>query len=221
MTFELLKGISDEETAQILARFRRRKFSRGEVVFHEGDPADTLHLISRGLFSVEKITPLGDTAMLAVLGPGAFFGELALLAPDARRTATVAALEASETRALHRDDLEGIRRDHPSVTDALIRALVAQVDRLSNRLSESLFVSADERVVRRLRELTAMFERPGEETLIPLTQEQLAAIAGTSRATANRVLRDLERAGTLRLQRRGTVVADADALANARPARRR
>jgi CRP-like cAMP-binding protein len=221
MGFELLAGISEQEATEVLSQFRRRKFSRGEVVFHEGDPADTLHLVARGLFGVEKILPLGDTSLLAVLGPGAFFGELALLSADAHRTATVAAIEDSETRSIHRDDLERIRRAHPSVTEALIRALVAQVDRLSHRLSESLYVSADERVVRRLRELGAMFERPGEETLIPLTQEQLAAIAGTSRATTNRVLRDLERAGTLRLQRRGTVVTDSDALAKARPRARR
>ena len=221
MTFELLEGISEQEKRDVLARFRRRKFARGEVVFHEGDPADTLHLVARGLFGVEKITPLGDTAMFTVLGAGAFFGEVALLSADAHRTATVAALEVSETRSIHRNDLDAIRRDYPSVTEALIRALAAQVDRLSDRLSESLFISADQRVVRRLRELNAMFEREGEETVIPLTQEQLAAIAGTSRATANRVLRELERAGTLRLQRRGTVVADAAALAEARLRARR
>src|ERR671922_1063228 len=102
MEWPLLDGVPEEPRRRVLAAARLRRFARGEVIFHEGDPGDTLHLIARGRVAVRVTTPLGDTATLAVLGPGDFFGELALLS-ESPRTATVTALEKTETMALHRD----------------------------------------------------------------------------------------------------------------------
>src|SRR5262245_33604145 len=111
----LLEGVPEEDVRALLSIARRRKFGRGEVVFHEGDPADTLHLVDKGRFGVRTQTALGDTAILSVLGPGDMFGELALLdvGEPQPRSATVSALEAAETRSVHRMDFERLRREHP------------------------------------------------------------------------------------------------------------
>ena len=154
MKWELLDGLGDTEVQALLSIARRRKFARGEVVFHQHDPADTLHLIDKGRFAVRVATPLGDTAILSVLGPGDMFGELSLLGDaDARRSATVAALEAGETRSVHRLDFERLRRTHPETAAVLISILSGQVRRLSRHLLEALYVPADKRVLRRLLEL--------------------------------------------------------------------
>ncbi len=58
-------------------------FSRGEVVFHRDDPGDSLHLIVKGRFAIRVMTPLGDTATIAVRGPGESFGEMALVDEEA------------------------------------------------------------------------------------------------------------------------------------------
>ncbi len=212
MRWPLFEGIADEDLQGILSGFRRRKFSRGEVVFHDGDPADTLHLVASGHFAVQVSTRLGETVTYTVIGPGAFFGELALLGSDTLRTATVAALENAETRAIHHTDLVRLRRVYPSVDEALIRALVRQIERLSLRVVEALFVPAEDRLLRRLAELADLYGEDGEAAVIPLTQEHLATIAGTSRATVNRVLGEQEHRGTVRRQRGATVVVDRDAL---------
>jgi len=68
-----------------------------ETVFHHGDVADAVHLITKGRFALRVLSSLGQSAMLAVRGPGETFGEFALLESEARRTVTVAALEAGET----------------------------------------------------------------------------------------------------------------------------
>src|SRR4051812_15719609 len=143
----LLDGVSEEDVRALLSIARRRKFARGEVVFHEGDPADTLHLIDKGRFGVRTQTALGDTAILSVLGPGDMFGELALLdvGEPQPRSATVSALEAAETRSVHRMDFERLRREHPETTSVLIGILSGQVRRLSRHLLEALYVSADKR----------------------------------------------------------------------------
>ena len=77
MQWQLFGDLPSEEIRRVLAMARRRTFGRGEVVFHEGDPADSLHLIAKGRFAVRVTTPLGETATLAIRGPGDLVGEFA------------------------------------------------------------------------------------------------------------------------------------------------
>ena len=197
MEWPLLADLPAEDVRQLLSIARRRTFEKGEVVFHRDDPADSLHLIVRGRFAARVTTPLGDSVLLEVLGPGQAFGELALLLPDARRSASVSALEDGETRSVFRDDFADLQRSHPGVKDVLLRLLAEQLRRASDRIVEAHYVDAETRVRRRLCELADVYR----SAVVPLTQEDLAAMAGTSRATVNRVLRDEERRGTVALQR--------------------
>jgi CRP/FNR family transcriptional regulator, cyclic AMP receptor protein len=193
----LLADLEPEDVRRVLAIARRRTFERGEVVFHRDDPADSLHLIARGRFAVRVTTQHGDNVLLDVLAPGQVFGELALLLPEARRTATVAALEDGETRSVFRDDFALLQRSHPGVKDVLLRLLAEQLRRASDRIVEAHYVDADTRVRRRLCSLAETYS----DGVVPLTQEDLANMAGTSRATVNRVLREEARSGTVELQR--------------------
>src|SRR5581483_8871557 len=106
--WRLLEGVPPDQVRELLQVARRRRFARNEVVFHRDDPGDSLHLIQRGRFAVRVMTPLGDTATIAVRGPGESFGEMALVADGGRRSATVAALEEAETIAVYRDDFASI-----------------------------------------------------------------------------------------------------------------
>lgn len=206
--FPLLSGVPGEDVRRLLEIARLRRFDRGEVVFHQDDPADSLHLIVKGRFAVRAQTRFGDSAILAVLGPGQCFGEIALVGPDEpRRSATVAALEAAQTSSVHRVDFERLCREHPSVREVLVAILAAQVRRLSGHLVDALYVPAEKRVLRRLAEVAELYD--GE---VPLTQDHLADLAGTSRATVNRVLRAEQDAGIVRLARGRTVVLDAEGL---------
>ena len=212
MDWPLLAGVPEGDIRRVLATARRRSFRGKEVVFHAGDPADTLHLIRKGRFAVQATTRLGDTATLAVLGPGEPFGELALVAKDAVRSATVVALEPGETYSIYHLDFARLRERHPSVNVFLLALLASQVQRLSERLVEALYVEADTRVLRRVRDLSALYSDESGQAVIPLTQESIAELAGTSRATVNRVLRKEEERGTLELGRGKTVVFDLEAL---------
>ena len=204
----LLADLPAEDVRRLLAIARRRTFAKGEVVFHRDDPADSLHLVVRGRFGARVLTPLGDSVLVDVLGPGQSFGELALLLPDARRSATVEALEAGETRSVFRDDFAALQREHPGVKDVLLRLLAEQLRRSTDRVVEAHHVDAETRVRRRLQELAATYE----DGVVPLTQEDIAAMAGTSRATVNRVLREEAKLGAVALARGRTTVLDADDL---------
>ena len=113
MQWPILAGIPEDDARRVLQIARRRVFGRREVVFHRGDPADTLHLVHSGRFAVRINTPLGDTVMLSLIGPGETFGEIALLDDTAPRSATVVAVEKGETRAIHKLDFDALRARHP------------------------------------------------------------------------------------------------------------
>jgi len=186
---------------------RRRRFGRNEVVFHRDDPADTLHLIAKGRFASRVTTQLGETVTVAVQGAGEAFGELALVEPDAKRSTTVVALEAGETYSVGREEFDALRERYPSVNDVLVRLLAQRLRRQSDLLAEALFVPAETRVLRRVCELARLY---GGD--IPLTQEDIAGLAGTSRATVNRVLRAEAKRETVELRRGRTRVVDAASL---------
>jgi CRP/FNR family transcriptional regulator, cyclic AMP receptor protein len=208
MDWRLLEGVPAVDVRRLLSIARRRRFARNEIVFHRDDPGDSLHLIATGRFAIRVMTPLGDTVTIAVRGPTESFGEMALVGRDTHRTATVLALEPAETFAVFKDEFHRLRAQYPSINEVLFAFLVGEIRMLNERLLEALYVPADRRILRRLRDLG---NDPGAE--IPLTQEALAELAGTSRSTVNRVLRDEERRGTVALSRGRTRVLDPNQVA--------
>ncbi|MDO8210911.1 Crp/Fnr family transcriptional regulator [Conexibacter sp. CPCC 206217] len=223
--FTLLAGAPPEQVQELLSHGRRRHFSAGEVVFHAGDPADCIHFVRAGRFAVRITTEFGDVATLNVVGPGDAFGELSLLTPDAPRSATVAALERAETLSVHEIDFRRLRRERPQTDVLLTQLLAARVRRLSEQLVDALYLPAETRVRRRLLDVARAYgdgaggasaESDASANLagarVPLTQEELASLAGTSRATVNKVLREEQEHGTLELARGRTTLLDAAAL---------
>jgi CRP-like cAMP-binding protein len=216
MQWRLLGGLDEVDRDRVLAATRRRSFARREVLFHEGDPGDTLHLLASGRVAIRVTTPHGDIATLAAMGPGEAFGEMALLRKSATRTATAVALEPVTTLTLHKDAFDSLCREHPHMDRVLVGVLAARVERLSAHLVEALYLPADRRVLRRLLEVCHLYaESDGPPIVVPLTQEDLSGLAGTTRPTVNLVLRRLEEAGALVLSRGKIEVIDLAALQRA------
>lgn len=219
MRWPLLDSLPADDRARILDTARRRHFKRGEVVFHEGDPGDSLHLVESGTFAVQVSVPAGDRATINVLSPGDFFGELALMqtSQSPRRTATVLALAPAQTLALAGSAFTALRHAHPSVEHLVVAALAQRVDQLSNRLLEALYIGVDRRVYLRLIELAEIYSRPPSDTIIPLSQGDLATMAGASRPTVNQVLQKLVSRAIVSLDRRQITILDLPALRAAAP----
>lgn len=214
MEWLLLGPLTDVERQEILATARLRRFARGEVVFHEGDPADSLHLVSKGRLAVRSSTPTGDVATLNLLSPGSFFGELALLRQEVTslRTATVVALEAAETLSLSAGSFHRLCETHPRVEQMLMTLLARRVEELSERLLEALYVGLDRRVYRRLIELSDVYATDTATVIIPLTQDHLADLVGGSRPSVNQVLQRLVAQKTVALGRGRIEILDRAAL---------
>jgi CRP/FNR family transcriptional regulator, cyclic AMP receptor protein len=202
--WSILAGLKPDELEAVLARGRPRRFARREVVWHEGDRADTVHFIRSGRIAIQAITVLGEVATVAVLRPGDAAGLIAVHATGPYHATGAVALEPTQTHAVRVDELADIRRRMPSVDDALVRFLADRCLDLTFQLVDALYVPADTRVLRRLAALLALYDRGDPEVVIPLTQEDLAGLAGVTRPTVNRVLKKEESRGTLRLSR-GTI----------------
>jgi CRP/FNR family transcriptional regulator, cyclic AMP receptor protein len=209
MQWPLLEELPDDVRRELLEQVRRRRFDRRQAVFHEGDPSDGMHIVQSGWVAVRLTTPLGDVATSAVVGPGEPLGEQSLVEEGGRRSTSAVTLTAVETLYLSRDTFAGLRARFPSMDRYLVALFDERLRRLSARLVEALYVPAPTRVMRRIADLATTF---GPERAIPLTQEDVASLAGTTRPTVNRIIGQAEKAGALRVARGSLFVVDMDLL---------
>jgi CRP/FNR family cyclic AMP-dependent transcriptional regulator len=216
--WRLLEPLRSEDREAFLALARRRTFARNEVLCHEGDPADSLHLVEQGHLAVHSSLASGASATLSILSSGDYFGELAFLRADHRRTATVTALEASRTLTVAAPAFERLCRHNASIERVVATLLADRIDILSRRLLETMYESLDRRVYRRLIELARSYGGSTGPVTIPLSQTQLADLVGATRPSVNQVLRRLAQVRVVRLSRSRIEVVDLAALERRCPA---
>ena len=212
MDWPVLASLPQNERLNLVARLRRQVYRRDEVICHQGDPADTLHLIAAGHVSVRVTLRGGEFVTVAILGPGDTFGEFALVSDAHRRGATVVALETSETLALGRHEFERLRTSYPGIDRFLVELLSARLEKVNNNLLEALYVPAEIRVMRRLLYLCELYAGDDQRITIPVTQETLASIAGTTRPTANQALQRLVASKIVAVNRSQITVEDRSGL---------
>jgi CRP/FNR family cyclic AMP-dependent transcriptional regulator len=208
MELDLLADLAPFEREAFVSRCSLRRFAKREPLFVHGDPSDGMHVLIRGRVMVRVSTPSGDEACLTVAGPGQSVGELSLLMEDGRRSASAVALEPVETHFLTKAAFSALRQAEPAFDRVLLRLVAARVLGLTDQLVEALYVTATKRVIRRIADAVSLYG----DGMIPLTQEEVAAMAGTTRPTVNRVLRAAQEAGALELRRGRIDVRDLDLL---------
>ena len=211
-----LFGTCDDSALDSLIRVLRvRRFRRGETVFHQGDPGDALFVIASGTVKVVLPSDEGaEPAIVAILGPGEFFGELAIL-DGAPHSATIVSVDATEILVLHRDAFLGLIDSDPSLRRALLASLAAEIRRLTGHVEDLHFLDLPGRLASRIVRLAASAGMTTGEARIswPYTQSELAGMIGGSRQSVNRLLADLTDQGLVRLERDHLVIVDVERLA--------
>jgi CRP-like cAMP-binding protein len=205
----------DEQTLREFARHaRRRRFRRNEVIFHQGDPGDSLHVVTSGSVKIVLPSAEGEEAIIATLRPGDFFGELSLL-DGAPRSATVVALDAAETMALPRSAFHDLLDRDPGLRDALLAGLTHELRRLTGHVEELHFLDLAGRLAMRLSRLARDADPTSMEVRLdwPYTQSDLAAMIGGTRQSVNKLLSGLVDEGLVVIERDTLIVPDVDALA--------
>ena len=214
----LFARVDDRSLAMCAASLRVRRFRRGETIFHQADPGDTLFIVESGSVKIVLPSPEGEEgAIIATLGRGDFFGELALL-DGAARSATAVAVEATETLALRREAFESLIDTEPALRRALFAGLTAELRRLTGHVEELHFLDLPGRLAARLVRL-ARESRPDAHAEVrlpwPYTQSDLASMIGGTRQSVNRLLADLTAQGLIRPDGDTLVIPDVTRLARA------
>ena len=208
-------GLDPDALERLAAGMRSRRFRRGEVIFHIGDPGDALFVIVSGEVKISLPSETGDEAILATLRPGDVFGELALL-DGAPRSASATALIPTETVILPRDRFRELIATEAGVRDALLASIAGELRRLTTHVEELHFLDITGRLAARLVRLAQESGTPlGDGSLrlrTNLTQGDLAAMVGCTRQSVNKLLGQFTDDGLIRLERDAIVVTDLDGL---------
>jgi CRP/FNR family transcriptional regulator, cyclic AMP receptor protein len=192
-----------EKDIEVLAGLAvRRHYAKDVVIFFEKEQGDTLFMIVAGRV---KVSILGDDTrevILSVLGPGDFFGEMALL-DDEPRSASAIAVEESELLTLQRGDVQRLMASNPSMTQALVRVLTARLRRANHQISTLALLDVYGRVARVILDMArdeGKRLRDGRISFRRATHQEIARRIGTTRETVTRMLKDLERQGMIAVE---------------------
>ena len=191
-----------------------RRFRRNEVIFHQGDPGDSLHVLASGAVKIVLPSSEGDEAIIATLTPGDFFGELALL-DGAPHSATATAVEPVETLSLARVPFQQLLDEDRGLRTALLSGLAAELRRLTGHVEELHFLDLAGRLAMRLVRLARERDpHAGGEVRLdwPFTQSDLAAMIGGTRQSVNKLLSQLVEDGLLLIEHDTLVIMDLGAL---------
>lgn len=222
----LFAGLDDASLGLVAGALRPRRFRRGETVFHAGDPGDALFIVESGQVKITLPPDDGsEPAILTTIGPGGFFGELALL-DGAPRSATAVAIDAVSALVLRRDAFDRLVDEQAPLRHALLATLAGEIRRLTAQVEDLHFLDLPGRLARHLLREVAR-ERglaPDDPTALttdtvrlpwPFTQAELAGMIGGSRQTVNRLLADFVSEGLLRFEGDELVIPDPVRLAAA------
>jgi CRP-like cAMP-binding protein len=211
----LFQGVSAEDAEALAAQFEYLDYPRGAVVFHEGEPGDSLYIVLAGKIKLGRRTADGRESLVAVMGPSDQFGELSIFDPGPRTTTAVTVTDARLAR-MPKHALRGWIANRPQIAEQLLRVLARRLRRTNNHLADLIFTDVPGRVAKQLLQLAQRFgSLEGGQLRVThdLTQEELAQLVGASRETVNKALADFAQRGWLRLEGKSVIILDRERLA--------
>jgi len=206
-------GLGRREIDSLLAITGTRKLRAREVLFRKGDDGATLYGIMRGRL---RVVSGGDPkeVILRFLDPGEVFGEIALL-DSQPRSATIAAVDATELLTLHRRDFLPFVEQHPKVAIQLAAVLAQRLRTLSDAIEDAMTLSIPGRLAKKLLALAQTYGKPapgGTRIDLKLPQHELGELVGATRESVNKQMRAWTTDGVIRVERGYITVLDEEAL---------
>ncbi len=204
-----LSGASTELRNMLRGQASEVHLLTGETLFEQGDNGDALYAVASGLIEISVLALDGRKLGLAVMRPGALFGEIALFDPG-ERTASATALEDSEVLRVRNSDVLAQIRRNPELAVDMIHLSGQRMRWMGRQLREQVFLPMPTRLARKVLYLTA--ERPHAPTKLNLSQAELAEFVGATREAVSKTLAAWKRIGVVKATRGGLIVLDRSAL---------
>ncbi len=197
----IFQGVDSDAAESLVKDMETIEVRKGEVIFNEGEPGDSLYIVLSGKIKLGRRAADGRQNLVAIMGPSDMVGELSLFDPGPR-TATATAVTDARLSRLRKQALRPWLTNRPEIAEQLLRVLI--------------FTDVPGRVAKNLLQMAGKFgSRDGGVLRVThdLTQEELVQLVGASRETVNKALADFASRGWLRLDGKSVIILDPERLA--------
>jgi CRP/FNR family transcriptional regulator, cyclic AMP receptor protein len=211
----IFQGVEPDAAESLAKELEYVETRKGEILFSEGEPGDSLYIVQSGKVKVVRRAADGRQNLIALMGPSDMIGELSLFDPGPR-TATATAVTDARLGRLRKAALRPWLSDRPEIAEQLLRVLARRLRRTNDALADLIFTDVPGRVAKNLLQMAGKFgSRDGGVLRVThdLTQEELAQLVGASRETVNKALADFASRGWLRLDGKSVIILDPERLA--------
>jgi CRP/FNR family transcriptional regulator, cyclic AMP receptor protein len=175
-----------------------REFKKKDAIFSQGDPGTTVLYIQKGGVRLSVVNEAGKEAVVAVLGPGDFFGE-GCLAGQPLRIGTATAITATRTLVIEKKEMVRVLHAEHEFSDRFITFMLARNIRIEEDLVDQLFNSSEKRLARTLLLLARYGEEDSPQKVLPkISQEMLAEMVGTTRSRVNFFMNKFRKLGLIK-----------------------
>ena len=211
-TVPIFSDLSDKDLKSVVKKMVSQKYKKGHVILEEDSFGDHCYFLTRGRVKITRVSSDEREVILALLGPGDFFGEMSLLDGEGR-SANIVANEPAKMLTLSRSDFLACLESYPKIAIALLEELAVRL-RKSDQQIESLSLSDSEQrigitIIRLAEELGTIKQGHVNIQNLPY-QQDIANMAGTSRETVSRTLKLLEDKAWVKRENRDLIIYNFD-----------
>jgi CRP/FNR family transcriptional regulator, cyclic AMP receptor protein len=204
---DLFGDLTSAELLQLADASTTEDLRRGDVLFHEDDPGDTVYIVTAGRIAIAKRSIDGRESVVALMEPGDLFGEMQLF-ENQGRTAEARALEQSQVLAIGYEPIREVYQQRPELLWGVVALLAGRLRTMDVALADSVFLDVTGRTAKRLVEMAA----GADEFTLPVTQEELASMVGASRERVNKAIASFVRLGWIEQSERRYRITDREQL---------
>ena len=189
----LFTGLNEEELANIEQHAVTRNFAKRTVLINEGDQTNSLYVVLTGKVKIYCGDEHGKEIIIATLGPGDYFGEVALI-DDAERSASVMTLEDSSFLVISKEAFKAALSQYPEIAIRLIQEFTSRFRNMTDNIKNLALLDVYGRVAKTL---LNMAEEDEDQLVIheKLTQQDIANRVGASREMVAKIMKDLTTGG--------------------------
>ena len=202
----LFQDLSAEDLSQLAQRATLKRFPKNSVLVNEGDDTDSLYIIQSGRVKIYLSDEDGKELVLSLIGPGDYFGEIALL-DESPRSASVMSLEECKIYVLNKSQFEAFLKQDTAVCLRVMRGLTRRLRELTDNMRDMALMDVYGRIVKTLTNLAE--EQDGKLVITDkLTHKDLASMVGSSREMVSRIMKELSKGGYITVEKNRLIIND-------------
>ncbi len=191
----IFNHLENEQLAEVMEMVYSATYKKGEFLYHAGDSAETLYIVSKGKIRIYRISESGKEQLVRILTPGSYTGELALF-KDTVHEAFAQTMEDSQVCMIKRSDLQTLLYKFPAISLKILTEFSNRLDESEKQTTRFATESVETRIALFLAE--CMTDPLSNEIILPMSKKDLASYLGTTPETISRKFAQFEEQGFIK-----------------------